>query len=290
MAPKQKTPSPILEIKNLSVEFSTQMGVLKALDGVTLEVFQGETLGILGESGSGKSVTAQAIMALLPQGSAKITGGQINYAGRNLARLPRAQVRPLCATEIAMVFQDPLSSLNPVFRVGSQIAELFWRRGKLGKGEAHKRAVELMDRVGIKEPQRRARDYPHQFSGGMRQRIMIAMAIALEPKILIADEPTTALDVTVQAQILGLLSDLQKDTGMATMLITHDLAVLGETADRVAVMRAGRVVETGPIREVYDKPQHPYTRELLDSIPSAETVGRKRRSRPQRRTGTEIDR
>lgn len=258
----------LLSVDELKVEFSTSAGVVRALDGVSFDVRAGETVAILGESGSGKSVTAQAIMALLPQPAGSIVGGQILYRGLDLASQPTSKVRELCATEISMIFQDPLSSLNPVFRIGWQIAEIFRRRRGVPKQEAWKKSVELLKRVGIPDAETRIRDYPHQFSGGQRQRIMIAMAIALEPKLLIADEPTTALDVTVQKQVMNLLADLQSETGMGMVIITHDLGVVADVADRAAIMYAGRVVETGEIRDVYDYPAHPYTQGLLKSIPS----------------------
>lgn len=263
----------LLRVEGLQVEFSTSAGVVRALDGVSFEVRAGETLAILGESGSGKSVTAQAIMALLPQPAGSIVGGRILYEGLDLAAAPVKTVRELCATEIAMIFQDPLSSLNPVYRVGWQIAEVFRRRRGTPKNEAWAKALELLVRVGIPDAETRIRDYPHQFSGGQRQRIMIAMAIALEPKLLIADEPTTALDVTVQKQVMDLLADLQAETGMGLILISHDLGVVADVADRAAIMYAGRIVETGGIREVYDHPAHPYTQGLLSSIPSNVSMG-----------------
>jgi oligopeptide transport system ATP-binding protein len=264
---------PLLSVRDLKVEFSTSAGVVRALDGVSFDVHPAETLAILGESGSGKSVTAQAIMALLPRPAGSIAGGSIRYGGRDLAAEPVGQVRALCATEIAMIFQDPLSSLNPVFRVGWQVAEVFRRRRGMGKKEAWANALDLLKRVGIPDAETRVRDYPHQFSGGQRQRIMIAMAIALGPKLLIADEPTTALDVTVQKQIMTLLADLQAETGMAMILISHNLGVVADVAVRAAIMYAGRIVETGTIRDVYDNPAHPYTKGLLSSIPSESTIG-----------------
>lgn len=267
--------APLLSVRDLQVEFTTATGLARALDGVSFDVRPGETLAVLGESGSGKSVTAQALMALLPKPIGSIVGGSILYDGVDLATRPVKEIRKLCATEIGMVFQDPLSSLNPVFRVGYQIAEPFRRRLRLGKREAWGEALELLNRVGIPDAERRIADYPHQFSGGQRQRIMIAMAIALKPKLLIADEPTTALDVTVQKQIMSLLADLQAETGMAMILISHDLGVVASVAERVAIMYAGRIVETGSIREVYDRPAHPYTRGLLDSIPSSAEGGRR---------------
>jgi oligopeptide/dipeptide ABC transporter ATP-binding protein len=277
--PAPATPVPetpggsLLSVRQLQVEFRVSAGVARALDGVSFEVGAGETLAVLGESGSGKSVTAQAIMALLPRPAGMIVGGSILYNGVDLAARSVREVRKLCATEIAMVFQDPLSSLNPVFRIGYQLAEPFRRRLGMPRAEARARALELLRRVGIADAPSRIDDYPHQFSGGQRQRIMIAMAIALKPRLLIADEPTTALDVTVQQQIMSLLADLQAETGMAMILISHDLGVVARFAQRVAIMYAGRIVETGPIREVYDRPAHPYTRGLLDSIPEAGRSG-----------------
>jgi len=265
----------LLRVDDLQVEFSTSAGIVRALDGVSFDVRAGETVAILGESGSGKSVTAQAIMALLPQPAGSIVGGEIRYQGFDLASAPTSKVRELCATEIAMIFQDPLSSLNPVFRVGWQIAEVFRRRRGTPKQEAWAKALELLKRVGIPDAETRIRDYPHQFSGGQRQRIMIAMAIALEPKLLIGDEPTTALDVTVQKQVMDLLADLQAETGMGMILISHDLGVVADVADRAAIMYAGRIVETGEIREVYDHPAHPYTQGLLNSIPSNVSIGQR---------------
>jgi oligopeptide/dipeptide ABC transporter ATP-binding protein len=265
--------APLLSVDALKVEFTTSAGVVRALDGVSFEVRPRETLAILGESGSGKSVTSQAIMGLLPKPSGSIVGGHIVYQSRDLAAEPISEVRKLCATEIAMIFQDPLSSLNPVFRVGAQVAEPFRRRRGMSKKDAWARALDLLKRVGIPNAESRIADYPHQFSGGQRQRIMIAMAIALGPRLLIADEPTTALDVTVQQQIMRLLSDLQAETGMAMILISHDLGVVADVADRAAIMYAGRIAETGTIREVYDHPAHPYTKGLLESIPSGASIG-----------------
>ncbi|WP_235566638.1 ABC transporter ATP-binding protein [Microbacterium sp. Root61] len=265
--------TPLLQVKDLTVEFSTVAGIARALDHVTFDVRSGETLAILGESGSGKSTTAQAIMALLPKPAGAITGGSILYGGEDLATLPVPRVRELCAEDIAMIFQDPLSSLNPVFRVGAQIAEPLRRRRGMSKKAALAKALDLLKRVGIPKAEERIRDYPHQFSGGQRQRIMIAMALALDPKVLIADEPTTALDVTVQKQVMDLLAELQADTGMAMILISHDLGVVADYADRVAIMYGGRIVETGTIRELYDHPAHPYTTGLLESIPSETSIG-----------------
>ncbi|WP_277051231.1 ABC transporter ATP-binding protein [Ruania albidiflava] len=266
-------PDALLSIEDLQVEFSTRDGLVRPLDGVTLEVGHGETLALLGESGSGKSVTAQAVMGLLPQPAGKIVGGRIRFDDQELTALPPQQVRALCGTRIGMIFQDPLSSLNPVFRVGDQVAEPLRRRLGLRRREANARALELLHRVGIPDVEHRMHHYPHQFSGGQRQRIMIAMALSLGPDLLIADEPTTALDVTVQAQIMNLLRDLQQERDMAILLITHDLGVVADVASRAVVLYAGRVAEQGRIRDVYDHSAHPYTEGLLASIPQQEEGG-----------------
>ena len=260
--------SPLLSVEDLRVEFSTNAGTVRALDGVTLHIESRRDPRRARRIRQRQIVTAQAIMALLPKSSGRITGGRIVYDGVDLASQPVDEVSKRCGTEIAMVFQDPLSSLNPVFRVGVQVAEPFRRRRGMGRRASRRLALELLERVGIPDAERRIDDYPHQFSGGQRQRIMIAIALALGPDLLIADEPTTALDVTVQAQIMALLADLQRERGMAMMLITHDLGVVADIATRVAIMYAGRIVETGPIRDVYDNPAHPYTEGLLGSIPS----------------------
>jgi oligopeptide transport system ATP-binding protein len=259
--------TPLLEVANLAVDFSTTAGTVHALRDVDLTVRAGETLAILGESGSGKSVTALAVMGLLPKSSATIASGSVRYDGRDLGALDDEERRRIRGSEIAMVFQDPLSSLNPVFTVGAQIDEVFRTHLGLSKRDARRRTVELMDRVRIDRAAERADDYPHQFSGGMRQRIMIAMAIALKPRVLIADEPTTALDVTVQARIIDLLRELRDEERMSLLFITHDLGVVATLADEVAVMYAGRVVERGALREVYDHPRHPYTAGLMASLP-----------------------
>lgn len=274
--PAPETGAPLLDVRNLQVEFTTRAGTVRALDGVSFSVDRGETVAVLGESGSGKSVTAQAIMGLLPRPAGAVTGGSIFFGGQDLTAAPASEVRRLMGTKIALIFQDPLSSLNPVFRVGVQIAEPFRRRMGLSRKVSRERALELMKRVGIPDASKRIDDYPHQFSGGQRQRIMIAMAIALDPLLLIADEPTTALDVTVQAQIMTLLANLKDEYGMAMMLITHDLGVVADVASRAEVMYAGRVVESGQIRDVYDTPAHPYPEGLLASIPSADTRGKLR--------------
>jgi oligopeptide transport system ATP-binding protein len=259
--------SPLLEVDDLRIEFRSGRETVYAVNGAGFRVAPGETAAILGESGSGKSVTASAVMRLLQCPPAYIAGGAIRFKGEDVLAMPIKEWRRRCGREIAMVFQDALASLNPVFSVGWQIGELFRVHGEGNRKNAEARAVELLDRVGIPDAANRARDYPHQFSGGMRQRVMIAMAFALGPDLLIADEPTTALDVTVQAQIMDLLQDLRKEIGMALVLITHDLGVVADVADSVAVMYAGRVVESGKVRDVLGKPAHPYTLALLDSVP-----------------------
>jgi oligopeptide transport system ATP-binding protein len=269
--------APLLDVTDLRVEFRTGREIVRAVNGAGFRVAAGETAAVLGESGSGKSVSAAAIMRLLQSPPAFVTGGEIRFKGKDVLAMPLRQWRRLCGQEIAMVFQDALASLNPVFSVGWQIAEQFRAHGQHTGGEADERAVELLARVGIPDPVNRAKDYPHQFSGGMRQRAMIAMAIALGPDLLIADEPTTALDVTVQAQIMELLEDLRAETGMAIVLITHDLGVVADVADKVSVMYAGRVVESGRVRDVLGHPAHPYTLALLDSVPQALGKGQKLR-------------
>jgi oligopeptide transport system ATP-binding protein len=264
---------PLLEVEDLRVEFRTRAGVVNAVNGISYTVAEGETLAILGESGSGKSVSAQAIMGILDIPPAQITGGSIWFEGRNLLNLPEEEQRKVRGPGISMIFQDALSSLNPVYSVGFQIGEMFRAHRGMSRKDAKAKAVELMDRVRIPAAAQRVNDYPHQFSGGMRQRVMIAMAIALDPHILIADEPTTALDVTVQAQVMDLLKDLQRDTGMGLVLITHDLGVVNEVADNVAVMYAGRIVERGTVDDVFSNPAHPYTRGLMTSIPQVEAKG-----------------
>ena len=253
----------LLEVEDLYVEFRTRDGIATAINGVSFDVHQGESLAILGESGSGKSVTAQAIMGILDMPPAVIPNGHIRYCGQDLLSMPEEQRRKTRGPEVSMIFQDALSSLNPVFPVGWQIAEMFRTHRGMNKSDALEQAVRLMERVSIPAARERVRAYPHQFSGGMRQRIMIAMAIALDPAVLIADEPTTALDVTVQAQIMALLQELQEERQMGLILITHDLGVVADVADRIAVMYAGRLVETADVHELYSAPAHPYTRGLL---------------------------
>jgi oligopeptide transport system ATP-binding protein len=264
---------PLLEVKDLFVEFHTRDGVARVINGVSYRVEAGETLAVLGESGSGKSVTAQAIMGILDMPPARIPRGQILYKGRDLLTLPDAERRAVRGKEIAMVFQDALSSLNPVFPVGWQIAETLRMREGLSRADATERAIGLMERVHIPGARARVKNYPHEFSGGMRQRVMIAMALALGPRVLIADEPTTALDVTVQAQIMDLLAELRRETGMALILITHDLGVVASVADRIAVMYAGRIVEHADVHQLYAAPAHPYTKALINSIPREHRQG-----------------
>jgi oligopeptide transport system ATP-binding protein len=258
----------LLEVRDLQVEFRTRDGVAKAVNGVTYSVSEGETLAVLGESGSGKSVTAQAIMGILDMPPGKITGGEIVFQDRDLLKLKEEERRKVRGREMAMIFQDALSSLNPVLSVGEQLGEMFIVHRGMSRKDAKAKAVELMDRVRIPAAKDRVGDYPHQFSGGMRQRIMIAMALALEPSLIIADEPTTALDVTVQAQVMELLAELQRELNMGLILITHDLGVVADVADKIAVMYAGRIVET------YQAPAHPYTKGLLESIPRLDQKGK----------------
>jgi oligopeptide transport system ATP-binding protein len=271
--PVPVAPGHLLEVRDLFVEFHTRDGVSTVLNGVSYHVDRGETLAVLGESGSGKSVTAQAIMGILDMPPAVIRSGQVLYEGRDLLALDDTSRREIRGQDIAMVFQDALSALNPVFPVGWQIAETLRHRAGLSKRDALARAIELMERVKIPAARARVKDYPHQFSGGMRQRVMIAMALALGPKVLIADEPTTALDVTVQAQIMDLIADLRQEIDMAMILITHDLGVVAGVADRIAVMYAGRIVEHADVHALYASPAHPYTKALIDSIPKIHQQG-----------------
>jgi peptide/nickel transport system ATP-binding protein/oligopeptide transport system ATP-binding protein len=264
---------PILQVENLRTWFRTDSGLARAVDGVSFHVNPGETLGIVGESGSGKSVTSLSIMRLIPQPPGEIQAGSRilfrNDAGEmeDLATAPERRMRQIRGNDIAMIFQEPMTSLNPVFKVGDQIVESLRLHQNLGKREARDRAIEMLQLVGIPIPHQRVDEYPHQLSGGMRQRVMIAMALACNPKLLIADEPTTALDVTIQAQILELLNRLQEELGMSIILITHDLGVVAETCDRVIVMYAGQVFEEGPVDDVFHDPQNPYTEGLLRSMP-----------------------
>ncbi len=265
--------APLLEVRDLHVEFRTRYGVVKANEGVSYAVDRGETLAIVGESGSGKTVSASAIMGIIDSPPGFVTDGQILYRGVDLLQLPEDERRKIRGARVAMIFQDALTALNPVFSVGWQIAEMYRKHRGTGRREATAKAVELMERVRIPSARERVNSYPHEFSGGMRQRVMIAMALALDPELLIADEPTTALDVTVQAQIMELLADLQADTGMGLILITHDLAVVAEVADFVTVMYAGRVVEQSTIKEVFRRPAHPYSLGLMQSLARPDRKG-----------------
>jgi oligopeptide transport system ATP-binding protein len=259
----------LLEVDDLKMYFHTRDGVVKAVDGVSYTLDRGETLGVVGESGSGKSVTALTLMGLVPMPPGRVEGGDVWFKGRSLITMKDEDLRSIRGNEISMIFQDPMTSLNPVYRVGRQIGESVRVHKKATAAQARARAVELLGLVGIPHPDKRVDDYPHQFSGGMRQRAMIAMALACDPDILIADEPTTALDVTIQAQILELMQEVQERTGAAIIMITHDLGVIADIADRVLVMYAGKPVEYGTLDEVFGDPQHPYTWGLMDSVPQA---------------------
>jgi oligopeptide/dipeptide ABC transporter ATP-binding protein len=259
------TSEPLLDVRDLKVSFRTEDGLVKAVDGVSLTLYEGETLGIVGESGSGKSVTMMSVMRLINDPNARFEG-EVRYKGRDLMTLSKDQMRQIRGTGISMIFQDPMTSLNPVYRVGWQIAEQIRAHDRISKQAARARAAELLAAVGIPQAKDRVDSYPHEFSGGMRQRVMIAMAISCNPDILIADEPTTALDVTIQAQILKLIRKLRTDFGTAVVLITHDMGVVADLADRIAVMYAGRIVEQGSRREIFYDAQHPYTWGLLGSI------------------------
>ncbi|MFF3006297.1 ABC transporter ATP-binding protein [Kitasatospora sp. NPDC057940] len=265
--------TPLLEVKNLHVEFHTRDGIAKAVNGVNYSVAAGETLAVLGESGSGKSVTAQTIMGILDMPPGKVTQGEILYRGQDMLKMGNEERRRIRGQKIAMIFQDALSSLNPVLSVGYQLGEMFRVHQGASKKDAKEKAIELMDRVRIPAARQRVGDYPHQFSGGMRQRIMIAMALSMQPDLIIADEPTTALDVTVQAQVMDLLAELQAEYNMGLILITHDLGVVADVADKIAVMYAGRIVETAPVHDLYANPAHPYTKGLLRSIPRLDQKG-----------------
>ncbi len=259
--------SKLLEIRGLKTYFHTDDGVARSVDGISYEVDRGETLGVVGESGCGKSVTALSILRLIPDPPGKIEGGEILYNGKNLLDLTEEQMRGIRGNEISMIFQEPMTSLNPVFTVGHQIDEAVILHQKVSKEEAKRRSIEMLHLVGIPAPEQRYGEYPHQLSGGMRQRVMIAMALSCNPGLLIADEPTTALDVTVQAQILELINRLQKELGMGVIMITHDLGVIAEVSDRVAVMYAAKIVEYADVDAIFTRPRHPYTIGLLSSIP-----------------------
>ena len=257
----------LLEVRDLKTHFFTREGVVQAVDGVSFSLEKGKTLGIVGESGCGKSVTALSIMGLIPKPPAKIVGGEVLFDGNDLTTLSEHQMQHIRGNEVSMIFQDPMTSLNPTLKIGTQITETILAHRDVSKQEARKRAVELLDEVGIPRAAERLDDYPHRFSGGMRQRVMIAIALSCNPRLLIADEPTTALDVTIQAQIIRLMRELRDETGMGMVLITHDLGVVAEIADEVAVMYAGQIVERADVRTLFNDPQHPYTLGLLGSIP-----------------------
>jgi len=267
---------PVLQVEDLQTHFFTSVGTVRAVDGVSYSLKSGETLGVVGESGCGKSVSALSILRLVANPPGRIVGGSIRFQGKNLLDLPESEMEAIRGNEISMIFQEPMTSLNPLYTVGRQIAEAVALHQGLNKKDAWDRAVEMLQRVSMPEPAKRAHAYPHQLSGGMRQRVMIAMALSCNPKVLIADEPTTALDVTIQAQILDLMRELQDTFGTAIVLITHDMGVVAENADRVVVMYAGRKVEEAPADELFDRPGHPYTEGLLGSIPHLGGAGRNR--------------
>jgi oligopeptide/dipeptide ABC transporter ATP-binding protein len=276
LPPRAAGGEPLLSVRDLRSWFFTDQGVARAVDGVSFDVREGETLGIVGESGCGKTVTSLSILGLLPRPPARVMeGSSIRFRGEELVGAGEKRMRALRGNDISMIFQEPMSSLNPVYTIGSQITEALRLHRDLSRKAARAQAVRLLDEVGIPEPGRRIDEYPHQLSGGMRQRVMIAMALSCEPKLLIADEPTTALDVTIQAQILELLASLRESHGMAVLLITHDLGVVAEVCDRVVVMYAGQVVETGTVHEIFAEPAHPYTRALLGSLPDVERPGQR---------------
>jgi peptide/nickel transport system ATP-binding protein/oligopeptide transport system ATP-binding protein len=258
---------PLLEVRDLSIYFFTEEGVIRAVENVSFEIYPGEILGLVGESGCGKSVTGLSLLRLIPIPPGRIVNGEIAFDGRSLLQLEEKEMEKVRGNDISMIFQEPMTSLNPVFTIGDQIMEAIILHQGLNKAEARKRAIEMLERVKIPSPEKRIDSYPHQLSGGMRQRAMIAMALSCQPKLLIADEPTTALDVTIQAQVLRLLKEIQREMGMSVMLITHDLGVVAEIADRVAVMYAGRIFECGPIEAIFGKMRNPYTRGLMQSIP-----------------------
>lgn len=267
MAAKPDPQQPILEIDGLKTYFYTDIGELPSVDGVSYKIFPGKTLGVVGESGSGKSVTAMSILRLIPMPPGKIVGGKINFRGTDLTQISDREMRHIRGNEISVIFQEPMTSLNPVFTVGDQIIEAILLHQHVEYPEARRRAINMLSRVGIPAPDKRVDEYPHQLSGGMKQRVMIAMALACQPQLLIADEPTTALDVTIQAQILELLEELQRENGMSILFITHDLAVVAEVCDDVAVMYAGKIVEYADVHSLFKAPAHPYTIGLFNSLP-----------------------
>ena len=259
--------NPLLEVRDLTIHFFTEEGLIRAVENVSFEIYPGEILGVVGESGCGKSVTGLSLLRLIPIPPGRIVNGEILFDGRSLLQLEEKEMERVRGNDISMIFQEPMTSLNPVFTIGDQIMEAIVLHQGLDKTEARKRAIEMLNRVKIPSPEKRIDSYPHQLSGGMRQRAMIAMALSCQPKLLIADEPTTALDVTIQDQVLQLLKEIQSDMGMSVMLITHDLGVVAEIADRVVVMYAGRIFEYGPIEAIFGKMRNPYTRGLMRSIP-----------------------
>jgi peptide/nickel transport system ATP-binding protein len=281
MAAMTALPAPLLEVRDLACHFFTLEGVVRAVDGVSFRLDRGETLGIVGESGCGKSVTALSILGLIPKGAGRIVGGSIVFDGRELTALTADEMRGLRGHRISMIFQEPMTSLNPVLTIGVQIAENVVRHTNAGWAAAMDRAVEMLRTVRVPDPERRVHDYPHQLSGGMRQRVMIAIALSCDPEVLIADEPTTALDVTIQAQILDLMLELKEKTGTAIVMITHDLAVVAETTQRVLVMYAGRKVEEAPVAELFARPLHPYTRGLMRARPRLDLDAEEQGSRPR---------
>ncbi len=263
---------PLLELDNLRTHFFTDIGVARAVDGVSYQIYPGETVGVVGESGCGKSVTALSVMGLIPKPPGKIVGGAIRFRGTDLTKLSDKELRAVRGNQISMIFQEPMTSLNPVYTVGNQIMEaILIHEDQVSRKDARARAIKMLDKVGIPSPEKRIDEYPHQMSGGMKQRVMIAMALACGPDLLIADEPTTALDVTIQAQILDLINALQDDTGAAVLLITHDLGVIAETCDRVVVMYAGKVAEYTDVYRLFERPAHPYTQALFRSLPDLES-------------------
>ncbi len=263
----------VLEVKDLHVTFTTYGGEVQAVRGVTFDLYKGETLAIVGESGCGKSVTSQSIMRLIPSPPGRIADGAVLFKGKDLTKLKESEMRNIRGADISMIFQDPMTALNPTITIGEQIIEGIMQHEPISRQDARKKALEMLNLVGIPNPSERLKHYPHQFSGGMRQRIVIAMALVCSPEVLIADEPTTALDVTIQAQILDLFKDIQKKTGVSIIIITHDLGVVAQVADRIAVMYAGKIVEAGERREIFYNPQHPYTKGLLNSVPRLDLDG-----------------
>ena len=278
---KRKDGKVVLEVRDLETHFRTPGGLVRAVDGLSYTVREGETLGVVGESGCGKSVTALSILRLIPDPPGKIAGGAIEFEGKNLLALSEPEMEAIRGNDISMIFQEPMTALNPLYSVGRQISESLMLHQGLSKKDAMAQSVEMLRRVSIPEPENRVKAYPHQLSGGMRQRVMIAMALCCNPKVLIADEPTTALDVTIQAQILDLMRDPQESTGAAVVLITHDMGVVAENADRVVVMYAGRKVEEASVEDLFERPSHPYTQGLLGSIPNVEEVAYIQGERPR---------